>query len=98
MGRARGAAVGVDAGELDHVAAARSLGQEVSAFVADQVDARIVDPGPEVLTAVLPEQAEDGRVHLHPRDLSGLEAKRGQDVEAAPTPIATTRGGGPARA
>ena len=54
VGGARGAAVGVDAGELDDVVAARGLGQEVPALVVDQADPRIVHPGPEVLAVVLP--------------------------------------------
>ena len=83
MGRTGGAAHRVHSRKLQHVIARRLGGQEVPPLVVHEMDARVARPASEVVTVLPVQDVEGGPVHLDPGQVSGLEAKAGQKVEAA---------------
>jgi len=86
MGRSGGAAVRIDAGELDHVVRLRRGGEEVAAIVLHQHHAWITHPRAAVLGVDSPEDVEGRAVDLDAGHTGGVEVERGQDVEPAAHP------------
>jgi hypothetical protein len=83
VGRSRGAAVRVDARELDDVEGLGRGGQEVPALRVHEGHPWIVDPVMEVVPVDLLEDMKSRGVDLDPGDPRRVEAQPGQDVEAS---------------
>ena len=83
VGRARRAAIGIDAGQLQHVELARSGRQIMTTLGLYEVDPGIGHAGPEVIPIRLRQYFYRGRIDFHCGDFRRLEIKRRENVEAA---------------